>query len=57
MYEYSLICLKPTTIVYTYSVDIASTAAGIVAVALVQVWDVGIQLAMIVDMALHYDNL
>ena len=38
MYEYSQICWRPTTIVYTYSVDIASTAAGVVAVAVVQVW-------------------
>ena len=38
MYEYRLISLKPTSIVYTYGVDIASTAAGIVAVAVVQVW-------------------
>ena len=42
--EYSPICCKPTTIAYTYSVDIASTAAGVIAVAVIQVWYVVIHL-------------
>ena len=36
--EYSSIYCKPTTIVYSDSVDIASTAAGVIAVAVIQVW-------------------
>ena len=36
--EYSPICCKPTTIVYSDSVDVASTAAGVIAVAVIQVW-------------------
>ena len=36
--EYSPICCKPTTIVYSDSEDIASTAAGVIAVAVIQVW-------------------